>query len=84
MIPNLSPAAWTQYAACAGRPPGWFYGLWIETKPIPPGLKKGLARCFKCPVRRECLVQALENHDALMAESHLVAQQLGIVPKEEI
>lgn len=51
---------WMDRAACEGTPHEWWFP---ENPGRNPNLHRALEFCGKCPVRRQCLNDALE-HDA--------------------
>lgn len=54
--------AWYDQAACAGRPTGLFYGPPDETLRARQERERAAkAVCRRCPVRRDCLKQALTS-----------------------
>lgn len=50
---------WWELAACKGMPVNTFY----PGKGDEPGRRQAIAICDTCPVKRECLSDALEHHD---------------------
>ena len=53
------PGAWSDRAACRGKPVGWFY-------PEREGDNgtRAVGVCRRCPVQTDCLTFALETHQA--------------------
>lgn len=68
----LAPAmriqtAWRSRAACIGHPPDWFYPERTSTARADGGLtlpeRRAKAVCVRCPVRAECLTEAIVMQD---------------------
>ena len=50
-----APVSWLELAACRGKPIEW----WYRTDELGQGV--ALAICRRCPVRRSCLADALDQ-----------------------
>lgn len=64
----MRPEEWTIRAACNSPlvEPDWWYsekGFGKEVTEDTPAMRKALFRCFRCPVRRECLTHALTYNE---------------------
>jgi len=59
---TLIPEPWVQQALCANHPinPDLFY---VSKKTRPEDVEAAVAVCQACPVRRDCLQNALDNDD---------------------
>lgn len=54
--------AWTEQAACAGKPTEWWTPEEGSRKgKLPPIARRALALCAACPVQVECLADAILN-----------------------
>jgi ribosomal protein S27AE len=53
--PAVRELGWRRFAACNGSPPEWFYP--VENTPVVPSEVRKL--CEACPVRANCLREAL-------------------------
>jgi WhiB family transcriptional regulator, redox-sensing transcriptional regulator len=53
--PAVRETRWRRFAACNGSPPEWFYP--VENTPVVPSEVRKL--CEACPVRANCLLEAL-------------------------
>jgi WhiB family transcriptional regulator, redox-sensing transcriptional regulator len=69
--------SWWDHAACQGRDVEFFFA---------PGHNPGVKQvCASCPVRRECLADALESEKAdYIAVGRLYGVRGGLLPVERI
>ena len=55
---------WQERAACKGKPSSLFFGT-DGTPLLGKAAREGRVLCARCPVRRDCLIDALEQQEFL-------------------